>query len=100
MERSHFLRYLGIGAASASISACGQESSTAAASFEEKKQAPLELKMVTTWPKNFPVLGTGAEYFAQLINELSNGRLTVKVYGAGEIVPAFESFDAVSDGTV
>jgi len=53
MERRHFLRYLGIGAASASISACGQESSTAAASCEEKKQAPLEWKMVTTWPKNF-----------------------------------------------
>ncbi len=100
MERRHFLRYLGIGAASAGISACGQESSTAAASCEETTQETFEWKMVTTWPKNFPVLGTGAEYFAQIINEMSNGRLTVKVYGAGEIVPAFESFDAVSDGTV
>ncbi|RMD69795.1 MAG: TRAP transporter substrate-binding protein, partial [Gammaproteobacteria bacterium] len=31
--------------------------------------------------------------------ELSGGRIRVKVYGAGEIVPAFEVFDAVQRGT-
>ena len=30
-------------------------------------------KMVTTWPKNFPGLGTGAEFFADMINEASGG---------------------------
>ena len=59
---------------------------------------PLQWKMVTTWPKNFPGLGTGAEFLAQLIGEMSGGRLTVQVYGAGELVPAFEVFDAVSQG--
>lgn len=56
-------------------------------------------KMVTTWPKNFPGLGTGANNLAKLIGEMSGGRLTVKVYGAKELVPAFETFDAVSSGT-
>ncbi|MCP3907913.1 MAG: TRAP transporter substrate-binding protein [Oceanicoccus sp.] len=56
-------------------------------------------KMVTTWPKNFPGLGTAPENFAKVINEMSNGRLTVKVYGGGEIVPALEVFSAVSQGT-
>jgi TRAP-type mannitol/chloroaromatic compound transport system substrate-binding protein len=56
-------------------------------------------KMVTTWPKNFPVLGTGANELAALIAELSGGRIKIKVYGAGELVPAFEVFDAVSRGT-
>ncbi len=55
-------------------------------------------KMVTTWPKNFPGLGTGAEYLAKLIQKLSGGRIKVRVYGAGELVPAFEIFDAVSSG--
>ena len=55
-------------------------------------------KIVTTWPKNLPGLGAGPENFARLIGELSGGRLTAKVYGAGEIVPAFEVFDAVSQG--
>lgn len=63
--------------------------------------APAEFKwkMVTTWPKNFPGLGTGANELAQLINEMSNGRIAVKVYGAKELVGALETFDAVSRGT-
>ncbi len=56
--------------------------------------------MVTTWPKNFPGLGMAAENFARIVEEMSDGRLTVHVYGAGEIVPAMEVFDAVSQGVV
>jgi TRAP-type mannitol/chloroaromatic compound transport system substrate-binding protein len=55
-------------------------------------------KLVTTWPRNFPGLGSGAENLARYVDEMSNGRLTVRVYGAGEIVPAMEVFDAVSQG--
>lgn len=57
-------------------------------------------KMITTWPKNFPGLGFAAENFSRAVEEMSNGRLTVHVYGAGEIVPALEVFDAVSQGVV
>jgi len=57
-------------------------------------------KMVTTWPKNFPGLGMAAENFARIVEEMTDGRLTVQVYGAGEIVPAMEVFDAVSQGVV
>lgn len=56
--------------------------------------------MVTTWPKNFPGLGTGANLLGELITKMSGGRVSVKVFGAGEIVPAFESMDAVASGTV
>jgi len=63
-------------------------------------QQTFEWKMATTWPKNFPGLGSGPENFARYVNEMSDGRLTVHVYGAGEIVPAFEVFDAVSQGVV
>ena len=55
--------------------------------------------MVTTWPKNFPGLGTGAEFLAEQINVMSGGRIHVVVYGAGELVPAFEIFDAVAGGS-
>jgi TRAP-type mannitol/chloroaromatic compound transport system substrate-binding protein len=56
-------------------------------------------KMVTTWPPNFPGLGTGAENVAKYIERASDGRLTIKVYAAAELVPAFEVFDTVSSGT-
>jgi TRAP-type mannitol/chloroaromatic compound transport system substrate-binding protein len=56
-------------------------------------------KMVTSWPTNFPGLGTGAARLAEMITVASGGRLTVRTYGAGELVPAFEVFDAVARGT-
>lgn len=62
------------------------------------EQAAIRWKMVTTWPKNFPGLGTAPENFSRLVNDMSGGRLQVQVYGAGEIVPAFGVFDAVSQG--
>jgi TRAP-type mannitol/chloroaromatic compound transport system substrate-binding protein len=60
----------------------------------------MEWRMVTTWPKNYPGLGTGAELLAQLIEQGTGGQLSIKVFGAGEIVPAFEALDAVANGTV
>ena len=61
-------------------------------------QGRLRWKMITCWPKNFPGLGMAANEVAEQITTMSDGRLEVKVYGAGEIVPAFEVFDAVRGG--
>ena len=60
----------------------------------------IQLRMATTWPKNFPGVGTTAEKVAETITKASDGRLEIKVYGSGEIVPAYEVFDAVRQGTV
>lgn len=57
-----------------------------------------EWRLITTWPKNLPGLGTGAQYFADAVTRCSGGRLTVKLYASGEVVPAFESIDAVASG--
>ncbi|MEQ3694914.1 MAG: TRAP transporter substrate-binding protein [Thalassolituus sp.] len=62
-------------------------------------QETIKWKLVTSWPKNFPGLGTAPERFADKVAELSGGRLEIKVYGAGELVPALQVFDAVSQGT-
>ncbi len=59
----------------------------------------LHWKMVTAWPKNFPGLGAGAERLAKAIGNMSGGRLQIRLYAAGELVPAFEVFDTVSRGT-
>ena len=90
MKRRDFIK----GAAAAG--AASAAAVTAAPAYAQGKR---DLKMVTTWPKNFPGLGTAAERLAQRITDMSDGRLNVKVYAAGELVPPFESFDAVSGGT-
>lgn len=56
--------------------------------------------VVTTWQKNYPLLGTSIEKLADLVAEMSRGQLTMTVYGSGELVPALEVFDAVSSGAV
>jgi TRAP-type mannitol/chloroaromatic compound transport system substrate-binding protein len=55
--------------------------------------------MVTAWPKGAPGVGTSADRFAAMVNRMAAGRLEITVYGAGEIVPAFEALDAVQQGT-
>ncbi len=90
MKRRQFLGALGAGAAGA---VAAPFVSTASA------QETITWRMVTSWPKNFPALGTGANDFAQRIETLSGGRMRVQVYGAGELVPALEVFDAVAAGT-
>ena len=74
----------------------------AASSFPSPavSQGRMQWRMVTTWPKNFPGLGTGANLLGEMITKGTGGRLEVKVFGANEIVPAFEAMDAVGQGTV
>ncbi|MEQ8296228.1 MAG: TRAP transporter substrate-binding protein [Nitratireductor sp.] len=58
-----------------------------------------EWKMVTAWPKNLPGPGVAAQMLADRITTLSGGRIEVKLYAAGELVPGNGVFDAVSEGT-
>ena len=91
MKRRDFLKKVGVGTAVAGTAV------VAAPAVHAQKTR--RWKMVTTWPKNFPGLGTGANYLAKLITSMSDGKIKVKVYGAGELVPALGIFDAVSQGT-
>jgi len=58
----------------------------------------VEIAIVTTWPRDFPGLGTGAQRFAQRMSDMSDGRFQVSYYAAGERVKAFDSFDEVASG--
>ncbi|MCE2509912.1 MAG: TRAP transporter substrate-binding protein [Alphaproteobacteria bacterium] len=105
MKRRDFLTGAGVGLAVGAAGAYalgggkpadgpGADSGPAAGRKRESRQ----WKMVTSWPKNMPGLGVGAERCAERITRLSEGELTVKVFAAGELVPAFECFDSVSQG--
>jgi len=95
MKRRDFLGAAGAGLV---LAGCGQDEAGTAATPAAEQQT-VHWKMVTTWPKNFPGLGTGANNVARLITEMSGGRIKVTVYGDNELVPSFEVFDAVAGGT-
>jgi TRAP-type mannitol/chloroaromatic compound transport system substrate-binding protein len=106
MDRRKFVSALGLGLGAAALAGCGQndsENKPAAGSDSTPAQAAdkeiREWKLVTAWPKNYPGLGTGANRFAERVTAMSGGRLTIKVHGAGELVPAMGVFDAVRDGS-
>ncbi len=95
LERRDFIKKATAGTA---VAAAG----IAASTFPKPSlsQGRMKWRMQTTWPKNFPGLGTGANTLAEFIGKASDGRLTVEVFGGGEIVPAFETMDAVNSGTI
>ena len=70
----------------------------AAPQVARSQSATRELRMATAWPKGSPGLGANAQRLADMIEAMSGGRLTVRVFAAGELVPALAAFDAVSDG--
>ncbi len=84
------------GAGALALAGCAQEQ----ACDESGGGRSFSWKMVTTWPPNFPGMGTGVARMIEQIETASNGRLKIKVYAAGELVPALEVFDTVSRGTV
>jgi TRAP-type mannitol/chloroaromatic compound transport system substrate-binding protein len=99
MDRRNFISRAAVIAAGAGAAACGAEdTANGVAAPNVNRRRTRRLRMVTTWPAGFPGLGTAAESTARMIGELSGGALEVQVHGAGEIVSAFEAFDAVSGG--
>lgn len=109
-NRRKFIKNVGIGAAAigvaglaGALSSCKGEKQEAPKE-EVKQEAPkaetIKWKMATTWPPHFPMLGESADNIAKWVKEMSNGRLEISVFGAGELVPGLGVFDAVRQGTV
>lgn len=78
------------------IAGAATSATLAAPAFSQARQ---QWRMVTSWPKNFPGLGVSAENLARRITEMSGGRLSIKVFAAGEMVPALQTLDAVIEGS-
>jgi TRAP-type mannitol/chloroaromatic compound transport system substrate-binding protein len=91
MDRRSFIKKAGFAGAGAVAA-----STLAAPAVAQGNQT---WRMVTTWPKNFPGLGVGAQRLADRITAASGGRLTIQVFAAGEMVPPLQSLDAVIEGS-
>lgn len=94
MKRREFVGGLaaatGVAACSGKQADCGVAETYGAESFE--------WNLVTSWPPGLPGVGTGVERLAERIERSSGGRMKIKIFAGGELVPALEVFDAVSRG--
>ncbi len=95
MKRREFVGGLAL---AAGVTACGQEQADCDAGLDRSAET-FKWNLVTAWPPRLPGLGIGVDNLAERVAKASNGRLKIKVYAGGELVPALEVFDAVSRGT-
>jgi TRAP-type mannitol/chloroaromatic compound transport system substrate-binding protein len=93
MKRRSFLKGAALSGAAVTAAATTSSFPTPAIS-----QGLKEWKMVMSWPLNAPGSGTQGQAIARRIEMMSEGKIKVKVYGGGELVPPFGVFDAVSNG--
>ncbi|MCY4284972.1 MAG: TRAP transporter substrate-binding protein [Thiotrichales bacterium] len=89
MKRRGFLKKAAVGTAGVAAA------TVAAPAISQGRQ---EIVMVSTWPRDFPGLGTGAQRFAQMLTDMTDGRLNVQYFAGGERVKPFDSFDEVASG--
>ncbi len=101
MDRRKFVKAAAMAGVAGAVGACRKQPAIYGECQSDASTTPprFEWKMVTSWPRDFPALGTGANRLAKMIDKLSNGRIKIKVYGGNELVPPFEVFDAVQRGT-
>ncbi len=94
MERRNFLKKSAVaGGAVAAVAAGG----LAAPAIAQKKR---QLKMTLAFPKGFPGYGDFIVNISKRIEAVSDGKISIKVFGAGELVGFAEGVDAVGKGVV
>lgn len=73
---------------------------TAAASFGHPAiaQSRKEMVIVSSWPRDFPGLGTSAQRLAERITNITDGAITTEYFASGERVGGFDVFDEVASG--
>lgn len=91
MKRRDFLKTAG----ATGVGGAAVASTIAAPAIAQER---IEIAMVSSWPRDFPGLGTGAQRVAQRLSDMTDGRIQVEYFAAGERVGAFDSFDEVASG--
>ncbi len=89
MDRRSFLKTSALGGSAAAAT------SLAAPAYAQGKRT---LTMVTTWGRGLAGVHDSAQRVADNITAMTDGDLTVDLKAAGELVGAFEVFDAVTSG--
>ena len=89
MDRRSFLRASTVGATAAAATGL------AAPAYAQGNRT---LTLVTTWGRGLAGVHDAAQRAADTITAMTDGQLTVDLKAAGELVGAFEVFDAVTSG--
>ncbi|RMF16289.1 MAG: TRAP transporter substrate-binding protein [Alphaproteobacteria bacterium] len=71
-----------------------------ATSVPSTRHPELRWRMASTYPSSLVILGSMGKRVERLVREISGGRMELRFYEPGALVPPFEIFDAVSYGAI
>jgi TRAP-type mannitol/chloroaromatic compound transport system substrate-binding protein len=101
MKRRAFIQSTALGASALALGACHRSpKEEKSPSSHTNKVKKVTLKLATSWPAHFPIMGTGVDTFAKRCSELSGGSLEIQVFAKNILVPALQVFDATSAGQI
>jgi len=92
MQRRSFLRKAALIPAAGAV--------TAAAPVFAQESPRIQWRMASSFPRSADAIFSGGANFAKYLSEATDGKFTIRVLPAGEIVPALQVLDAVQNGTV
>jgi TRAP-type mannitol/chloroaromatic compound transport system substrate-binding protein len=91
MQRRSFIKKAAIGASVAAA---------AAPALAQTALPTLNWRMASSFPKSLDTIFGASETFSKRVSALTGGKFNIRVFAAGEIVPALQVVDAVQAGTV
>jgi TRAP-type mannitol/chloroaromatic compound transport system substrate-binding protein len=89
MKRRHFLTAAGVAAAAA----VGRPAIA-------QSMPQLRWRLTSSFPKSLDILNDAIETMSRLVAEATDNKFQIQTFAAGEIVPALQAVDAVSNSTV
>jgi TRAP-type mannitol/chloroaromatic compound transport system substrate-binding protein len=105
MQRRSLVKFLSGGAVTttgvALVGGCQAQKTQSTANKPEIADLPtVQWQMATSWPPALDTIFGGAQVLAERVAALTGGKFTITPRAAGEIAPALEVLDVVSQGAV
>lgn len=95
MDRRMFITKAGLATGGAAVAA-----TSLAAPAIAQEMPKIRWRLTSSFPNTLETIFGGAEVLSKAVSAMTDGRFTIDVFPAGELVPGLQALDAVQDGTV
>ena len=101
MKRREFVRKATLGTAGTGVlAACGSDEPQGGGGESAASGPRVSWRLASSFPPSLDILHGAAVHIADRVEALTAGQFTIRVFAAGELVPALAVMDGVESGTV